>query len=525
MRSFESQGGASLENALELRGITKTFPGVVANANIDLAFRRGEVHCLLGENGAGKTTLMNIVFGLYHPDQGEILIDGEPTVMANPSVAIARGIGMVHQHFMLVEPLSVAENVVIGQEPPSRFIFPMQQAVQEVAELSERFGLTVDPRAIIEDLPLGVRQRVEILKALYRKANILILDEPTAVLSAPEIDELYKVIESLRESGKTVIFITHKLKETMAVSDRVTVLRDGRVIGTVAREETTPEELARMMVGREVVLRVSKEHREPGDVVLRVDNLLVDDARNLPALRGVSFEVREGQIYGIAGIEGNGQSELVEAITGLRPVRAGDILMGGRSLLDLSPAEILAAGLGHVPEDRLRRGLIGPFTVAENLILGYHHQDAFRNLGVLRKPQIVAHADELIALYDIRTPSSLTLSSSLSGGNQQKTVLARVFSSQPMALVVAQPTRGLDVGATEYVHNQLLEMRDKGVAILLISADLDEVRSLSDRIGVLYQGEIVAEKPARAFTEQELGLFMSGEKKVEAVAEAEETVF
>jgi simple sugar transport system ATP-binding protein len=513
-----------VDPALEFVGITKTFPGVLANDDINLAFLRGEVHCLLGENGAGKTTLMNIAFGLYHPDRGQILVNGQPVVMTNPSVAIANGIGMVHQHFMLVEPLSVAENVVIGQEPPSRLVFPKEQAVREVANLSERYGLTVDPRAVIENLPLGIRQRVEILKVLYRKANILILDEPTAVLAAPEVEELYKVIESLRAAGKTVIFITHKLKETMAVSDRITVLRDGRVMGTAAREETSPEQLARMMVGRDVVLRVSKAFREPGDVVLQVENLEVDDARSLPALRGITFQVRRGQIYGIAGIEGNGQSELIEAITGLRPVRSGEILLERRPITGMSPAEILDEGIGHVPEDRLRRGLIGRFSVAENLILGYHHQDAYRKTGVLALGQIDAHASELISRYDIRTPAPSTPVRSLSGGNQQKTVLARALSSQPKVLVVAQPTRGLDVGATEYVHNQLLQMRDQGVAILLVSADLDEVRRLSDRIGVLFQGELMAEKQASEFSEEELGLLMSGSRPNETSLGNEEYV-
>lgn len=499
-------------SVLELRDITKTFPGVVANDRINLAFHEGEVHCLLGENGAGKTTLMNVVFGLYHPDEGQILLHGEPITVTNPAVAIKHGIGMVHQHFMLVEPLSVAENVVIGQEPSSRLVFPMDEAIQAVEALSERYGLSVDPRAIIEDLPLGVRQRVEILKALYRQANILILDEPTAVLSPPEVGELYKVIDSLRSAGKTVIFITHKLKETMSVSDRITVLRDGRKIGTVDRDETSPAELAKMMVGREVVLRVVRSKREAGEVRLALRDLVVEDARGLPALRGVTLDVRSGEIYGIAGIEGNGQTELVEAITGLRPVKSGDILLEGKSLSHMSPARILEAGVGHVPEDRHRRGLVASFSVAENLILGYHHRNSFERSGILRSLQIVDHALELIERYDIRTPGPKTAAGALSGGNQQKTVLARALSSNPRVLIVAQPTRGVDVGATEYIHNQLLALRDQDVAILLLSADLDEVRSLSDRIGVLYQGRIVVERDVEQFTEEELGLYMAGEQ-------------
>ena len=506
-------GGPHLDTVLELRGITKTFPGVVANDDIDLAFKRGEVHCLLGENGAGKTTLMNVVFGLHSPDQGEIVLDGRPVRISDPSVAIAHGIGMVHQHFMLVEPLTVAENVVIGAEPPSRLAFPMKEAIRRVRELSTRYGLKVDPLARIEELPLGARQRVEILKALYRDADILILDEPTAVLSPPEVEELYKVIESLRNSGKTVIFITHKLKETMAVSDRVTVLRDGRKIGTVDRDETSPEALARMMVGRDVVLRVTRKFKAPGKLRLKVVDLVVKGARGLPALRGVSFGVRQGQIYGIAGIEGNGQSELIEAITGLRKIESGDVLLDGESLKGKSPAQVLSAGLGHVPEDRLQRGLVSAFTVAENIILGYHRSSAFQHFGILKQSQIDERASELIDIYDIRTPGHATVVSHLSGGNQQKTVLARVLGSNPRALVASQPTRGVDVGATEFIHHQLLDLRDRGAAILLLSADLDEIRSLSDRIGVLYQGEISAERASDAWSEEELGLYMAGERR------------
>jgi simple sugar transport system ATP-binding protein len=508
---------------LELRNITKSFPDVVANDHIDLSFHRGEVHCLLGENGAGKTTLMNVVFGLHRPDDGEILIDGQPVRVSNPSVAIAHGIGMVHQHFMLVEPLSVAENVVIGAEPESRFRFPVEEAIRRVRELSDRYGLTVDPEARIEDLPLGVRQRVEILKALYREADILILDEPTAVLSPPEVGELYKVIDSLRDSGKTVIFITHKLKETMAVSDRVTVLRDGKKVGTVDREETSPEALAQMMVGRKVVLRVAKDEGHPGDLMLAVRGLVVKGNRGLPALCGVSFSIRAGEIYGIAGIEGNGQSELIEAMTGLREIDSGDVFLDGESLKNKGAADVLRAGLGHVPEDRLRRGLVPAFTLAENAILGYHRQPTFERFGILKRSQIDAYARSLIGTYDIRASGPGVEVSHLSGGNQQKTVLARVLGSNPRALVASQPTRGVDVGATEFIHRHLLEMRDKGAAILLLSADLDEVRSLSDRIGVIYQGAIVAERTADAWSEDDLGLYMAGEQKGSGCPPVEDT--
>jgi simple sugar transport system ATP-binding protein len=386
----------------------------------------------------------------------------------------------------------------------------MQQAIRDVEELIASYGLVVPPRAVVEDLPLGIRQRVEILKALYRKADILILDEPTAVLSPPEVEDLYRTIASLKQAGKTIVFITHKLNETMAVSDRVTILRDGAVVGTVNRDATNPQELARMMVGREVVLRVQKTPRAPGKRVLRVSGLQAVDNRGLPAIKGISFSLRAGEIYGIAGIEGNGQTELVEALTGLRKVQSGKVELEGRDVTNAHPASILASGIGHVPEDRLTSGLIGAFSVAENLVLGYHHQARFQHRGAIRQKNVRAYSAELVKDYDVRTPGISTLVSSLSGGNQQKVVLARVFSQKPRALVVAQPTRGVDVGATEYIHQQMLQMRQEGVAILLISADLDEVKSLSDRIAVIYQGRLVAEKPAAEFTDEELGLYMAG---------------
>jgi general nucleoside transport system ATP-binding protein len=489
---------------------------VVANHDISLSFNAGEVHCLLGENGAGKTTLMNIVFGLYHPDSGEIFLNGKKIQITSSAVAIQHGIGMVHQHFMLVDPLSVAENVVLGNEPKSRLRFRSDQAVKEVAELSERYGLIVNPKAIIEDLPLGIRQRVEILKALYRKADILILDEPTAVLSPPEIEELYHTINSLKQANKTIIFITHKLNETIAISDRVTILRDGAVVGTVYRKDTNPQELARMMVGREVVLRVNKDPQTPGEVVMRVSNLSALDNRGLAAVRDVSFELKKGEIYGLAGIEGNGQTELVETLTGLRKAQSGRVALAGKDITHAKPTHILESGLGHVPEDRQVRGLITSFTVAENLVLGYHHQSRFENKGWIQQAKVNRYANELVNGYDIRTPGIHTTVASLSGGNQQKVVLARVFSQKPKALVVSQPTRGVDVGATEYIHRQMLQMRQEGAAILLVSADLDEIRSLSDRIAVIYQGKLVVEKPAGEFTEEELGLWMAGMGQVES---------
>jgi ABC-type uncharacterized transport system ATPase subunit len=369
---------------------------VVANNDISLSFYAGEVHCLLGENGAGKTTLMNIAFGLYQAERGEILVRGRKIDITSSAVAIQHGIGMVHQHFMLVDPLTVAENVVLGHEPPSRLAFRMERAIHDVEELTTRYGLVVPPRAVVEDLPLGTRQRVEILKALYRKADILILDEPTAVLSPPEVEDLYRTIASLKQAGKTIIFITHKLNETMAVSDRVTILRDGAVVGTVERSATNPQELARMMVGREVVLRVQKTPRAPGRQVLQVSGLQAIDNRGLPAIKGISFSLRAGEIYGIAGIEGNGQTELAEALTGLRKVQAGKVELDGRDVTNAHPVSILASGIGHVPEDRLARGLIGAFNVAENLVLGYHHQARFQRRGAILQKNVKSYSEGLV---------------------------------------------------------------------------------------------------------------------------------
>lgn len=503
---------------LELSNITKTFPGgVLANDHISLTINRGEVHAILGENGAGKTTLMNIIYGLYQPDEGEIWVSGHLSRIHSPADALKMGIGMVHQHFMLIDPLSAAENVILGNEP-TRMVFNFEQAVQILRGLSQKFGLDVDPRARIEDLPVGIRQRVEILKALYRNANILILDEPTAVLTPLEVNELYETISNLKAAGKTVIFITHKLNETMKISDRITILRDGRAVQTLNTAETSPPELARLMVGREVVLRVNKTLAEPGEEVIRIENLKVHDNRGLNAVNGAYLRVRAGEIYGIAGIEGNGQTELIEAVTGLRRVSDGRIWLAGRELTSASPAYHVAVGLGHVPEDRNIRGLIAQYSVAENLILGYHRQGRFHHRGFLDQAAIEDYSAGLVASFDIKTTGIHAQLSTLSGGNAQKVVIARVFSQKPKALIVAQPTRGVDVGATEYIYQQMLKMRAAGVAILLISSDLEEVRSLSDRIGVIYQGRIVIEKPADEFTERELGLYMAGASVTEQSA-------
>jgi simple sugar transport system ATP-binding protein len=494
---------------LEISNITKVFPGVMANDHISISIERGEVHAVLGENGAGKTTLMNMIYGLYQPDSGEIRINGKAVHNHTPADALKLGIGMVHQHFMLVDPLTVAENVVLGNEP-TRMMFSLDQAVEITSSLSKKYGLSVNPRSRIEDLPVGVRQRVEILKALYRDASILILDEPTAVLTPPEVHELYDTIANLKADGKTIIFITHKLNETMHISNRITILRDGKVMQTLQTAQTNPQELARLMVGRDVVLRVNKTACHPGNQVICLEDVRVHDNRGLEAVKGISFGVCAGEIYGIAGIEGNGQTELIEAITGLRKVTAGSIRLEDKDLTGAQPSRILNAGLGHVPEDRNTRGIISQYSVAENLILGYHHQKRFCNHQFLNNSGISDYSSGVVAAFDIKTTGINTRIDTLSGGNAQKVVVARVFSQSPRALVVAQPTRGVDVGATEYIHQQMLNMRDAGVAILLISSDLEEVRSLSDRIGVLYQGQIVAEKPAAEFTEKELGLFMAG---------------
>ncbi|NBF41532.1 MAG: ATP-binding cassette domain-containing protein [Spirochaetes bacterium] len=494
-------------NAAELTGITKRFGTVNANDAVSLSIRTGEVHSLLGENGAGKTTLMKILFGLHHADAGSIRVNGEAVTIRRPSDAIALGIGMVHQHFMLVPRLTVTENVIAGTEVARRGFLDMASATAQVRELAERYRLTVNPTARVENISVGEQQRVEILKALYRRARILILDEPTAVLTPQETDELFSIIERLKEDGQTIIFITHKLRETMAVSDRVTVLRDGRVVDTVNTSETTPADLARMMVGREVLLRVERMPVEAGDTILEVTELSVESALGAH-VRGVSLQVRAGEILGIAGVEGNGQLELEEAISGLRRHYNGTIAIGDRELRG-GPEQRRRLGLAHIPSDRQRRGIIGGFSVAWNLILGSQWRQPFARRGVFRIASIVAFAKQLVRDFAIRAAGLFAPASSLSGGNQQKLIIAREFSRQPEVVLACQPTRGVDVGAIEYIHKQLLELRERGKGVLLISAELDEVRALSDRILVLYEGRIVAERPADC-DDHELGLLMAG---------------
>jgi simple sugar transport system ATP-binding protein len=502
-----------VEYAVEMHNISKQFPLVLANDDVTFSVQKGEIHALVGENGAGKSTLMNILYGLLRADNGTLAVDGKAAHFTGPGDAIARGIGMVHQHFMLIPPLTVAENVVLGQEPSKRGFVDKASANQTVKALSDQYGLKVDPTAKVETLSVGIEQRIEIIKVLYRGAEILILDEPTAVLTPQEVDELFEILGSLREQGKTIIFITHKLQEVMAVADSVTVMRRGKVVGTVSTQDTTRQDIATMMVGRQVLFRVERTQAEPGEVVLMVKDLNALDNKDLPALRDISFSVREGEILGIAGVEGNGQTELVEVLTGLRKARSGQVELNGQVITNYSPRLIREKGTGHIPEDRHRRGLVLDFTVAQNMVLGIHYRKPFvRHLGldVINFGPIREKAQRLLKEFDIRPPDHENLAGNLSGGNQQKVIVAREFDQNPKLLIAAQPTRGIDVGSIEFIHQRLLQARDKGKAVLLISADLEEILSISDRIAVMYEGQIVGTlEPAEA-TEERLGLMMTG---------------
>jgi simple sugar transport system ATP-binding protein len=501
---------------LELKGITKRFPGVVANDEVDFDLRTGEVHALLGENGAGKSTLMNILYGLYHPDEGEFRLNGKPLRIHSPREAIDSGIGMVHQHFMLIPVMTVAENIVLAAEPTKGPFLDEGKAESRVRDLSERFGLAVRPGARVESISVGMQQRVEILKALYRGAEILILDEPTAVLTPQESRELFEIINSLKSEGKSIIFITHKLNEVLEIADRITVLRRGKTIDTVPREGATEEGLARLMVGREVILRVDKGAANPGNPLLTVEDLRVKDERGLESVRALSFEVRAGEIVGIAGVDGNGQSELIDAITGLRRSEGGRIVVAGEDITRESPRDALDAGVGHIPEDRQVRGLVLDFSLAENIALHDYREEPDSKYGWLFPKRLIARARELLKEFDVRGGGPATRAGALSGGNQQKVIVAREVSRDPRVLVAAQPTRGLDVGAIEFVHRRLVEERDEGRAILLVSFELDEILSLSDRILVLYEGQIVAEYSPDV-SEEEIGFAMvGGKRKVEA---------
>jgi len=503
---------------LELRQITKRFPGVLANDRIDFDLRAGEVHALLGENGAGKSTLMNVLYGLYHPDAGEILVNGEQITIDSPRAAIEHGIGMVHQHFMLIPVMTVAENIVLATEPVHNGIFLDEGAAdRRVRELSESFGLAVDPDAKVQNITVGQQQRVEILKALYRGAEILILDEPTAVLTPQEADDLFEIIGSLTAQGKSIIFISHKLHEVLTIADRITTLRRGKLIDTVPREGATEDSLARMMVGRDVLLRVEKAKASPGEPLLEVDDLHVFDDRGLEAVKGVSLTVRAGEIVGLAGVDANGQSELIDALTGLRRAASGTITVGSKTFHHPNARTMLDAGVGHIPEDRQRRGLILDFSLAENIALHDFRDAPDSKWGWLYPGRLISRARRLLKEFDVRGGGPTTRAGALSGGNQQKVVIAREVSRDPRVLVAAQPTRGLDVGAIEFVHRRLVAERDRGRGILLVSLELDEILSLSDRILVIYEGRIVGEHGPDV-SEQQLGIEMTGGGRREAAA-------
>jgi len=503
---------------LELKGITKRFPGVVANEAIDLTVAPGEIHALLGENGAGKSTLVNVLYGLYRPDEGEVLIDGTPVHFSGPGDAIAAGIGMVHQHFMLIPVFTVTENIMLGVESTSGPLMALDrdEARRRILELSAEHGLRVDPDALVEDLPVGVRQRVEILKTLYRHSNLLVLDEPSAVLTPQEIDDLFEVMRSLARGGTSIIFITHKLNEVMQIADRITVLRRGHVVGTTTPDATDEAQLARMMVGRPVQLEVTKGPAKPGDEILRIRGLTVRDDRQQPAVSSLDLTVHAGEIVAVAGVQGNGQTELVEAITGLRRVESGEIQIAGAAARS-DPRHVFAAGVGHIPEDRLEEGLIVGFTVAENMILNSYYLEPFASGLALHRDAMLATANELAREFDVRTPSVMNDIGNLSGGNQQKVIVAREFSRPLKLLVAAQPTRGLDVGSIEYIHKRIVAKRDEGTAVLIVSTELEEVLSLGDRIAVMFQGRIVDILDPSEATPERLGLLMGGAHPEEGI--------
>ncbi|MGQ0570427.1 MAG: ABC transporter ATP-binding protein [Armatimonadota bacterium] len=499
----------------ELTRITKRFPGVVANDRVSLAIAPGEIHALVGENGAGKSTLMKILYGLYRPDEGSIAMRGVPVVLDSPRTAIALGIGMVHQHFMLIPRFSVAENVILGSEPAQAGRLDLAQARARIAVLADQYGLAVDPAAEVAGLSVGEQQRVEIIKVLYRGAEVLILDEPTAVLTPQEVDDLFANLRRLRAEGKTIVFISHILEEVLAIADRITVLRAGRVAGTLAARDATKAQIAEMMVGRPVLMDLAVPDSTPDTFQLQVKDAVVMGSRGRPAVRGISFAVRGGEIYGIAGVEGNGQSELIEALVGLRPLVAGRLLVKGEDVTHAGARRIRLLGVAHIPEDRHRRGLVLPMEVWENLILGHQMRPQFGRGAVLDRAAITRFAEDRIARFDVRPPMMGTLTLALSGGNQQKVVIAREFGFTPSVLVAAQPTRGLDIGATEFVRRQILAARSTGMAVVLVSAMLDEVLSLADRVAIIHAGQIVAECPRGTATPREIGLYMTGARRTE----------
>lgn len=496
---------------LEIRNISKHFPGVIANDHVNLTLQHGEILALLGENGAGKSTLMNIIYGLYQPTSGEILVNGKSVVMHNPNDAIALGIGMVHQHFQLVPVMTVTENIMLGSETVSNGFLRTRTVAKRIAELSHRYSLDVDPYALVEDLPVGMRQRVEIVKTLYRNANIIILDEPTAVLTPQEIDGLFTVMGQLKQQGKSIIFITHKLKEVLRIADRIAVLRGGKAVGEADPKTATQATLASLMVGREVILTVDKTPAKPQAVVLDLQQVSARDDLGQPALRSVSFQVHAGEIIGVAGVQGNGQTELVEVINGLRKADSGRIAIGGVEMTNATPREITEVGQScHVPEDRHAYGMVDSYSIADNLVLNTYYQQPYARGLSINTRAIHDHAQSLVKQFDVRTPSVETAGGSLSGGNQQKMVVAREFSRPIKLLIAAQPTRGIDVGSIEFIHNQIVAKRDAGVAVLLVSSELDEIMALADRIVVMYKGEVFGIVGRAEATREGLGLLMAG---------------
>ena len=496
--------------ALEAKGITKRFPGVLANDHVDFDLRKGEIHALLGENGAGKTTLMNIIYGLYAQDEGQVFLAGKQVDIHDSNNAIAHGIGMVHQHFMLIPVFTVAENIMLGAETVRGLKLDRRGVAARVRELSHQYGLDVDPTSYVSDLPVGVQQRVEIIKALYRQAEILILDEPTAVLTPQEADDLFNIMRELAEQGTSIVFITHKLKEVLVVADRITVMRAGHVVGTVVPQETDEPQLAAMMVGREVILKVEKGPASPGEKVLTVERLHTFDDRDVEVVRGVSFSVRAGEVLGVAGVQGNGQTELVESLTGLRPAHSGQVVIGKQDMANKSPRPIIETGVGHIPEDRQRYGLVMSYPITDNLVLCTYYRPPFAHHGMLDHQAIDENGRRLVREFDVRTPSPYIPTSKLSGGNQQKVIVARELSRPIKLLIASQPTRGLDVGSIEYIHKEIVRMRDAGCAVLLVSAELDEIMALSDRSAVMYEGRIMDILPADQATKEQLGLLMAG---------------
>ncbi|MBE3591768.1 MAG: ABC transporter ATP-binding protein [Thermoanaerobacter sp.] len=504
---------------LEVRNITKRFPKVVANDNVNLTVERGEIHAILGENGAGKSTLMNIIYGLYKPDSGQLIFDGEELNISGPHEAIEKGIGMVHQHFMLIPVFTVAENIVLGAEPKG-ITYDRKKANDLIREISQRYHLEIDPDAKVKDLSVGLQQRVEILKAFYRKAKLLILDEPTAMLTPQETQKLFEIMRELVKQGMSIIFISHKLEEVLQISDRVTVMRRGKAVGTLKTKETNEQELANLMVGREVVLRIEKSEYKPGDVVLSVENLTVVDQQNVTRVKDVSFEIREGEIFGLAGIDGNGQLELVEAIMGLRPKKSGSVFFYGKDVTNFSTRQLYREGISYIPQDRQADGLVLDFTIAENLILREYKEPTYSRSGVIQYKKVYENAEKKVKEFDVRPPEYMLKARNLSGGNQQKVILAREVGYNPKLLIAVQPTRGMDVGAIEYIHRRILELRDKGAAIFLVSLELEEIMSLSDRIGVIYNGQLMDILDGKTAIREQIGMLMAGSRFDKTTLEA-----